>query len=107
MIGISKFIGNSSPTFMRDLLSIAEQQYSLRNGSSFQLPKIQTKTSGIETVSFLAFRLWKTLPNEWETQNKYEFERKTEQWMEACVIVGSVRLIWLVCVLMIINTYYY
>ena len=66
MIEIFQSINNSSPAFMRDLFPIAEQQYSLRNGSSFQLPKVQTKAYGIKTVSFLGCRLWNTVPNEWK-----------------------------------------
>ena len=50
---------------------IEEQQYPLRNVSRFQLPIVETKTYGIETVSFLGCRLWNTLPNELEKLSNY------------------------------------
>ena len=57
MMDIFKSINNSNTNFMRSLFPIAEQQYSLRNASRFQLLNVQTKTYGIETVSFLGCRL--------------------------------------------------
>ena len=53
---------------------------SLRNASRFQLPKIEARTNGVETVSFLERRLWNALPKEWENSRTIiKFKRKIKK----------------------------
>ena len=66
---------------MRDLFPIVEQQYSPRNGGTFQLPKVQTKAFWKETALFLGCGLWNTLPNEWKLLSKYELCQKNDKAM--------------------------
>ena len=62
---------NSAPIHVQNLqvlmIEVFKSIYSsLRNGSSFKLSKVQTKTYGIES-SILKCRLWNTLINELKT----------------------------------------
>ena len=52
-----------SPPFMKDIFADQNTGYDLRNGNDTRLPKVHTRTYGIETTSFLGNRLWSTLPN--------------------------------------------
>ena len=56
-------INNANYHSMKDIFAERNTGYDLRQGNDSQLPKVHTTTCGIETISFLANRLWSTLPD--------------------------------------------
>ena len=76
-----------NPTFMEDIFIAKIPQYSLRNGSQMQLPKVRTTTFGIETISYLGGKLWHKLSTEIkESSNLAQFKNRIKKWKgEECV----------------------
>ena len=56
-----------SPELMNDVFEFMEKPYSLRTTSHFRLRKIHTTKYGIETPSYLDFKLLNLVANEYKT----------------------------------------
>ena len=87
MTEIYKTHNSLNPTFMEDIFIAKIPQYSLRNGSQMQLPKVRTTTFGIETISYLGGKLWHKLSTEIkESSNLAQFKNRIKKWKgEECV----------------------
>ena len=59
-----------SPPFMKDI-SLSGIGYNLSHGDDSQLPKVHTRTYGIETISCLGNRLRSTLPSQTSKHTSY------------------------------------
>ena len=53
-----------SPSFMSELFKPSNKKYSLRNCSSLVNNNIKNSNYDLETVSYLAPRIWEEIPNE-------------------------------------------
>ena len=87
MTEIYKTHNSLNPTFMEDIFIAKIPQYSLRNGSQMQLPKVRTTTFGIETISYLGGKSWHKLSKEIkESSNLAQFKNRIKKWKgEECV----------------------
>ena len=47
---------------MRELFKPRDLQYNLRNKNTLDIPKVVTRSYGIETVQFIGQKLWQMLP---------------------------------------------
>ena len=65
-----------NPPFMKDFFREQNMSYNLRHGNDAQLPKVQTTSSGIETIAYLGGRLWQLLPQEIKQSSSLSIFRK-------------------------------
>ena len=64
------------PPFMKDFFRERNMSYNLRHGNDALLPKVQTTSSGIETIAYLGGRLWQLLPKEIKQSSSLSIFRK-------------------------------
>ena len=64
IIEIFKTKNNLYPTFMKNIFTEGNIQYSLRSENHLQLPKVKTTTYGIENIQYRGCHLWSSLPRE-------------------------------------------
>ena len=65
-----------NPPFMKDFFRERNMSYNLRHANDAQLPKVQTTSSGIETIAYLGGRLWQLLPQEIKQSSSLSIFRK-------------------------------
>ena len=83
MTEIFKTKNNLNPTFMKNIFTERNMQYSLRNENHLRLPKVKTTTYGIENIQYRGCHLWSSLPSEIKDSNTLaEFKRKIKSWKE-------------------------
>ena len=81
MIEIFKTKNNLNPTFMKNIFTERNIQYSLRSENHLRLPKVKTTTYGIENIQYRGCHLWSSLPSEIKDSNTLaEFKRKIKSW---------------------------
>ena len=81
MTEIFKTKNNLNPTFMKNIFTERNMQYSLRNENHLRLPKVKTTTYGIENIQYRGCHLWSSLPSEIKDSNTLnEFKRKIKSW---------------------------
>ena len=81
MIEIFKTKNNLNPTFMKNIFTERNIQYSLRSESHLRLPKVKTTVYGIENIQYRGCHLWSSLPREIKDSNTLaEFKRKIKSW---------------------------
>ena len=81
MIEIFKTKNNLNPTFMKNIFTERNIQYSLRSESHLRLPKVKTTVYGIENIQYRGRHLWSSLPREIKDSNTLaEFKRKIKSW---------------------------
>ena len=81
MIEIFKTKNNLNPTFMKNIFTERNIQYSLRSENHLRLPKVKTTTYGIENIQYRGCHLWSSLPREIKDSNTLaEFKRKLKSW---------------------------
>ena len=83
MTEIYKTHNNLNPVFMEDIFNAKCPQYSLRNGSKMNLPKIRTTTFGIETISYVGGKLWHKLSTEIKESSNFAQFRTRIKTMES------------------------
>ena len=65
-----------NPSFMKDFFRKRNMSYNLRHGNDALLPKVQTTSSGIETIAYLGGRLWQLLSKEIKQSSSLSIFRK-------------------------------
>ena len=81
LIEILKTKNNLKPTFMKNIFTERNMQYSLRNENHLRLPKVKTTAHGIENIQYRGCHLWFSLPSEIKDSNTLaEFKRKIKSW---------------------------
>ena len=63
-VEVYKILHDLSPSFMSELFKPSNTKYNLRNGNSLVSNNIKTTNYGLETVSYLAPRIWEQIPEE-------------------------------------------
>ena len=81
MVEIFKTKNNQNPTFMKNIFSEKDVQYSLRSKNHLQLPNVQTAKYGIENIQYIGKHLWDSLPEEIKNSGtRTNFKQKIESW---------------------------
>ena len=70
-----------APDIMKNVFPIIENPYDLRNETKFKSRNVNTVRHGIETASFVAPRIWSSIPRSYkECSSVSEFKAKTKFW---------------------------
>ena len=89
MIEIFKTKNNLNPTFMKNIFTERNIQYSLRSENHLWLPIAKTTTYGTENIQYKGCHLWSSLPREIKDSNTFaEFKRKIKSWDGITCICG-------------------
>ena len=66
---------------MSELFKPSNTKYNLRNGNSLVSNNIKTTNYGLETVSYLAPRIWEQIPEEIkQSKTLNSFKKKVKLW---------------------------
>ena len=68
MTEIFKTIHYKNPHFMREVFFRGETRYNLRSELRLKVPRVNSGTCGIHSVSFMDSQLWNTLPDHFKNQ---------------------------------------
>ena len=72
-----------APDIMKKAFPIIENPYDLRNETKFKSRNVNTVRHGIETASFVAPRIWSSIPRSYkECSSVKEFEAKIKFWYQ-------------------------
>ena len=70
-----------APDIMKNVSPIIENPYNLRNETKFKSRDVSTAWYGIETTSFVAPRIWSSIPRSYkECSSIKEFKEKLKFW---------------------------
>ena len=70
-----------APDIMKNVFPIIENPYDLRNETKFKSRNVNTVRYGIETASFVAPRIWSSIPRSYkECSSVNEFKAKIKCW---------------------------
>ena len=59
-----KVTNNIAPTIVSELFSFSNINYNLRSGSQFHQPSANNIWNGLETISYLGWKIWNMVPAE-------------------------------------------
>ena len=68
------------PVYLRDMLTVRTSSYNLRGNYILDLPKAKTTTYGLHSFSYLASKIWNSLPDTYRTSNFIQFKQKILQY---------------------------
>ena len=78
---IFKVKNGYAPEMMKDIFVIEEPCYNLRNDLKFKSYPIHSVQYGIQTLRFVAPKIWNSIPSECKNASSvYEFKRKISMW---------------------------
>ena len=81
-IEIYKALNNLSSPLMSDLFRAKDIRYSLRKGEVLTSYNVKTKSYGIDSISYLAPKIWNILPFEIKnSQSLKVFKRRVRLWI--------------------------
>ena len=85
-IEIFKTLHDLSPSFMSEIFKQSNTKYDLRNSNTLVSKNINTTNYGLETVSYLAPRIWEQIPEEIkQSKSLNSFKKKINLWIpDAC-----------------------
>jgi hypothetical protein len=84
-IEVFKCLHNLNPSYMRDMFSVKEVPYALRNNSLLCQPKVFTTKFGIRSFRYFGSKVWNMLPsNIKNSENLSQFKEKINSWTLAC-----------------------
>ena len=70
-----------NPSFMKEIFVEKHSPYVLSGCHKLLLSQARTTCYGLETISFLGYRLWQALPNDMEQSDTLSsFKRKMKAW---------------------------
>ena len=64
------------PVYLKDMLTVRTSSYNLRGNYILDLPKAKTTTYGLQSFSYLASKIWNSLPDTYKTSNFLQFKQK-------------------------------
>ena len=67
------------PVYLRDMLTVRTSSYNLRDNYILDLPKAKTTTYGLHSFSYLASKIWNSLPDTYRTSNFIQLKQKILQ----------------------------
>ena len=59
-----KVLNGLSPDIMQDIFAIKSNYYNTRNGPAFSSRNIKTVRYGLQTISYMASKIWDLVPKE-------------------------------------------
>ena len=62
--------------YLKDMFTVRSSSYNLRGNHILALPNPKTTTYGLHSFSYLASRIWNSLPDNYKTLNFQEFKRE-------------------------------
>ena len=68
------------PGYLRNMFSLRSVSYSLRGNYVLSLPCTKSTTYGLHSFSYMASKLWNSLPNSFRTSDFPDFKRKILQY---------------------------
>ena len=85
-IEIFKTLHDLSPSFLSEIFKPSNTKYDLRNSNTLVSKNINTTNSGLETVFYLAPRIWEQIPEEIkQSKSLNSFKKKINLWIpNAC-----------------------
>ena len=81
-----KILNGLSPDIMQDIFKTKGNYYNTRNAPAFSTRYIKTVRYGLQTISYMAPKLWNLLPKEMkQITTLNEFKPKIKSWkLENC-----------------------
>ena len=77
-----KMLKKLSPSIMSENFKLKETKYEFRTGSNLQSYVPRTETYGIDSVSYLAPKIWSIIPTEIKMcENLHTFKRLIKKWI--------------------------
>ena len=81
-IEVYKALNNLSSPLMSDLIKLKEMRYNLRNTSALVSTNTKTTNYGINSISYLAPKIWDQVPTEIKnSKSLYIFKQKIKIWI--------------------------
>ena len=81
MTGVYKAVQNINPSFMKEIFEQKDITHNLRNKMPMRTPKARTSSYGLESLSFLGFKLWNNLPDDFKSiKTLASFKRQIKGW---------------------------
>ena len=68
------------PGYLRDIFSLWSTSYSLRGNYILSLPSARSTTYGLHSVSYMASKLWNSLPDSFRTSDFPDFKHNILQY---------------------------
>ena len=81
-----KILNGLSPDIMQDIFEIKSNYYNTRNAPAFSSRNIKTVRYGLQTISYMAPKIWDLVPKEMkQVTTLNEFKAKIKIWkLENC-----------------------
>ena len=64
------------PVYLRDMLTVRTSSYNLRGNYILNPPKAKTTTYGLLSFSYVASKIWNSLPDSYRTSDFLQFKQK-------------------------------
>ena len=64
------------PGYLKDMFTVRSSSYNLRRNHILALPNPKTTTYGLHSFSYLASKIWNSLPDTYKTLNFLEFKQE-------------------------------
>ena len=64
------------PGYLKDMFTVRSSSYNLRGNHILALPNPKTTTYGLHSFSYLASKIWNSLPDTYKTLNFLEFKQE-------------------------------
>ena len=81
MVEIFETENNLNPTFMKNIFTERDVQYSLRSKNHLQLPNVRTAKYEIENIQYIGHHLWASFPEEIKDFGTLtNFKQKIKSW---------------------------
>lgn len=82
VIEIYKALNNLSSTLMSELFTLKNNAYNLRGGNRLNYDAVKTVNNGIESISYLAPKIWEQVPDEIKNSSSLKiFKGKIKTWV--------------------------
>ena len=81
MTEIFKTLHDANPSFMKEIFVREDTRYNLKCVDRLNLPRVNSNTYELESLSFRSSQLWNLLPNEFKTVSSVStFKDKIKGW---------------------------
>ena len=77
------------PGYLKDIFTVRSSSYNLRGNHIMSLPNPKTTTYGLHSFSYLASKIWNSLPDTYKTLNFQEFKQEIFSTVDLQVIFPS------------------
>ena len=72
---------NENPQYINSMFDSVDKPYNLRGGSLAEQPKVNTTSSGLNTFTYQAAKIWNSLPSHYkEASSLFDFKQRILKW---------------------------